>query len=150
MAAHHRQLQEWAEHCPENFANRAALSPPKSRVSKAELDAERLYEQAIRSARPGLVHNEAIAYECAAASTRRADSNGLRCLFAEARQSYLRWGADGKVRQLERLYPQLRKEELTPAQEDDRGARRTPRSRNRDQGLASYLERDRLRSCSTL
>ena len=25
LAAHHRQLQEWAEHCPENFVSRAAL-----------------------------------------------------------------------------------------------------------------------------
>src|SRR5262249_33555951 len=25
LTAHHRQLKEWAEHCPENFANRAAL-----------------------------------------------------------------------------------------------------------------------------
>ena len=25
LAAHHRQLQSWAENCPENFANRAAL-----------------------------------------------------------------------------------------------------------------------------
>ena len=25
LAAHHRQLQQWAENCPENFENRAAL-----------------------------------------------------------------------------------------------------------------------------
>ena len=25
LAAHHRQLQAWAEHCPENFVSRAAL-----------------------------------------------------------------------------------------------------------------------------
>jgi len=31
----------------------------------------------------------------------------------EARYCYLRWGADGKVRQLDELYPHLRKEEPT-------------------------------------
>ena len=52
LAAHHRQLQEWAENCPENFANRAALVAAEiARLEGRELDAERLYEQAIRSAR---------------------------------------------------------------------------------------------------
>src|SRR5262249_2484660 len=31
-----------------------------------------------------------------------------------ARQGYLRWGADGKVRQLEQLHPQLRQDERAP------------------------------------
>jgi len=42
----------WAEHGPENFANRAALVGAEiARIEGRELDAERLYEQAIRSAR---------------------------------------------------------------------------------------------------
>ena len=58
--AHHRRglgrppppAQEWAEHCPENFASRAALVGAEiARLEGRELDAERLYEQAIRSAR---------------------------------------------------------------------------------------------------
>ena len=65
LAAHHRQLQNWAENCPENFENRAALVGAEiARWRAATLDAERLYEQAIRSSRAnGFVHNEAIAYE---------------------------------------------------------------------------------------
>ena len=72
-------------------------------------EAMRLYEEAIRSARDsGFVHNEAIAYEAAARFYR---ARGL-ALFAdaylrEARDRYLRWGADGKVRDLERRHPQL-------------------------------------------
>jgi predicted ATPase len=68
LAAHHYQLQEWAENCPENFANRAALVGAEiARIEGRELDAERLYEQAIRSARAnGFIHNEALAYELAA------------------------------------------------------------------------------------
>jgi PAS domain S-box-containing protein len=33
----------------------------------------------------------------------------------DARYGYLRWGADGKVRQLDEMYPNLREEELAPA-----------------------------------
>jgi hypothetical protein len=52
VAAHHRQLEIWAEHCPENFENRAALVGAEiARIEGREFDAMRLYEQAIRSAR---------------------------------------------------------------------------------------------------
>ena len=51
LAAHHRQLEIWAENCPENFENRAALVGAEiARIEGRELDAEHLYEQAIRSA----------------------------------------------------------------------------------------------------
>ena len=68
LAAHHEQLRIWAENCPENFGNRAALVDAEiARLESRELDAERLYEQAIRSARAnGFIHNEALAYEVAA------------------------------------------------------------------------------------
>ena len=42
------------------------------------------------------------------ASTRRVASKRLRMLYLRnARQGYLRWGADGKVRQLDEMYPYL-------------------------------------------
>jgi predicted ATPase len=68
LTTHHRQLQVWAENCPENFENRAALVGAEiARIEGRELDAERRYEQAIRSAHAnGFVHNEALAYELAA------------------------------------------------------------------------------------
>ena len=48
LAAHHRQLQAWAEHCPENFAKpRRAARAEIARLEGRELDAQRLYEQAI-------------------------------------------------------------------------------------------------------
>ena len=51
LAAHHQQLEVWAENCPENFENRAAMVGAEiARIEGRELDAERLYEQAIRSA----------------------------------------------------------------------------------------------------
>ena len=75
-----------------------------------ELDAERLYEQAIRSARAnGFVHNEALANELAARFyAARGFEKIARMYLQDARYGYLRWGADGKVRQLERSHPWLR------------------------------------------
>ena len=110
LTAHHRQLQVWAENCPENFENRAALVGAEiARIEGRELDAERLYEQAIRSARAnGFVHNEALAYELAARFYAARGFEQIAELYLRnARYGYLRWGADGKVRQLEEMYPHL-------------------------------------------
>src|SRR5204863_6338423 len=68
LAAHHRQLEVWAENCPENFENRAALVGAEiARIEGRDLDAMRFYEQGIRSAHANdFVHNEALANELAA------------------------------------------------------------------------------------
>jgi PAS domain S-box-containing protein len=110
LAAHLRQLRIWAERSPENFENRAALIAAElARLEGRNPDAERLYEQAIRSARAnGFVHNEALSCE-AAARFYAARGVGVvaELLLERARDGYLRWGAEGKVRQLEAHYPQL-------------------------------------------
>jgi PAS domain S-box-containing protein len=110
LAAHHRQLEIWAENCPENFENRAALASAEiARIEGRELDAMRLYERAIRSAHAnGFVHNEALANELAGRFYlgRGLEKNGYAHL-RDARACYAVWGADGKVRQLDRLYPHL-------------------------------------------
>ncbi|HEY4446160.1 MAG TPA: AAA family ATPase, partial [Steroidobacteraceae bacterium] len=116
LAAHHRQLEIWAHHCPENFADRTALvSAEIARIEGRHLDAERLYEEAIRLAREhGFIQNEGIAGELAA---RFYAARGFEIIaqayLRNARYCYLRWGADGKVRQLDESYPHLR-EELSP------------------------------------
>ena len=113
LAAHHRQLEIWAENCAENFENRAALvGAEMARLEGRELDAERLYEQAIRSARVnGFIHNEALAYELAARFYAARGFDEIAHLYLQnARYGYLRWGADGKVRQLDQSHPQLRDE----------------------------------------
>jgi hypothetical protein len=68
LAAHHKQLEIWSENCPENFENRAALVAAEiARIEDRLLDAEELYEKAIRSAHAnGFIHNEALANEIAA------------------------------------------------------------------------------------
>ena len=117
LAAHYRQLEIWTENCPENFENRSALVGAEiARIEGRALDAEHLYEQAIRSAHAnGFVHNEAIANELAAQFyAARGFEKIARTYLQDARYCYLRWGADGKVRQLDQLYPHLREEERLP------------------------------------
>jgi PAS domain S-box-containing protein len=114
LADHHRQLEIWAENCPENFENRSWLVGAEiARIEGRTLDAELLYEQAIRSAHSnGFVHNEAIAYEVAARFyAARGFQKFADTYLLEGRYCYQRWGADGKVRQLDELYPQLREAE---------------------------------------
>jgi predicted ATPase/GAF domain-containing protein len=110
LATHHRQLAAWAENSPENFENRVLLVGAEiARLGGEAEKAAQLYEQAIRSARDnGFVQNEALAYEGASRFYRgRGFELFADAYLREARARYLRWGADGKVKQLERLYPQL-------------------------------------------
>jgi len=110
LAAHCRHLKEWAEHSPENFASRAGLLGAEiARLQDRVLDAERLYEQAIQTARTNsLLHDEATAYERASAFYRVRGFDEIAALYLQnARRCYLRWGADGKVRQLDELFPHL-------------------------------------------
>ena len=114
LAAHYRQLEVWAENCPENFGNRASLVAGEiARLEGRDFEAMRLYEEAIRLAHTnGFVHNEALANELAAHFyMARGFEKIAGAYLRDARYCYLRWGAAGKVRQLEQLYPHLREEE---------------------------------------
>ena len=114
VTAHHKQLQVLEENCPENFENRATLVGAElARLEGRDLDAMRLYQQAIRSARAnGFVHNEAVGYELAARFyAARGFEDFAHVYLRKARAGYLRWGADGKVRQLDEIYPHVLEEE---------------------------------------
>ncbi len=111
LAAHYKRLQLWAEHCPENFEDRATLVGAEiARIEGRVLDAERLYEQAIRAASGnGFVQNEATAYEVAAQFyAARGFETFADAYLRNARNCYDRWGAQGKVKQLDERYPRLR------------------------------------------
>jgi predicted ATPase/signal transduction histidine kinase/tRNA A-37 threonylcarbamoyl transferase component Bud32 len=100
----------WAENCPDNFANRHALVAAEiARITGDEAEADRLYEEAIRSARAeGFVQNEALAYELASRSYRARGRDLIADSYLrEARARYLRWGAEGKVAQLDEEHPSL-------------------------------------------
>ena len=75
-----------------------------------------LYEEAIRSARDnGFVQQEALAFELAARFyATRGFATFAHAYLRNARDGYLRWGAQGKVRQLDETYPQLRDEATAP------------------------------------
>ena len=107
---HHRQLEIWALHCPPNFETKALLvSAQIARIEGRIPDAEHFYEAAIGAAHDnGFLHCEAVASECAAQfySERGLGKIG-HVYLRDARDCYLRWGADGKVRQLDRIYPHL-------------------------------------------
>ncbi len=113
LAAHYRQLEIWAQHCPDNFEDRRALLAAEiARLEGRALDAERLYEEAVRKAREnGFVQNEALGNECAARFYAARNLPTIAsCYLRNARDCCLRWGAEGKVRQLEQLHPELREE----------------------------------------
>jgi predicted ATPase/signal transduction histidine kinase len=117
LKAYHDRLRVWSGSCPENFLDRYALvSAELARIQGRDPEAMRHYEQAIQAARQsGFVQNEAIANELASRfHAERGFETISDAYLREARYAYMRWGAEGKVRQLERLYPQLRETHAQP------------------------------------
>jgi signal transduction histidine kinase/tetratricopeptide (TPR) repeat protein len=111
------RLRLWAENSPGNFAHRYALVAAElARVEGARLEAIDLYEEAIRAAREnGFVQHEGLSNELAARFYRvRGFDRIADAYLREARSCYVRWGADGKVKQLDRLHPQLLESLPTP------------------------------------
>ena len=97
-------LRRGRDTVPRTSQIRAALVRAEiARLEGREADAMRLYEQAARSARDnGFVQNEALANELAAnfyAALRLETIS--HAYLRNARSCYLRWGADGKVRQMD-------------------------------------------------
>jgi PAS domain S-box-containing protein len=117
LVSHLKQIAVWADNCPATFANRAALVGAElARLEERELDAERLYEAAIHSAREhGFVQNEGLTHELAARFyAARGFETIAHAYLRNARHCYLRWGALGKVRQLDQRYPRLHGESSSP------------------------------------
>ena len=117
LPAHREQLREWADNYSPTFSDKHALvSAEIARLEGRDLEAMRLYEQAIRSAREnGFVQYEALAHEAAARFYTARGFEKVACVYlGDARYCYRRWGAEGKVRQLEQLYPQLREDSTPP------------------------------------
>ena len=110
LTQHREQLREWAENYPPTFADKHTLvSAELARLEGRDLDAMRLYEEAIRAAREnGFVQNEGLANELAAQFyLKRGIEKVAHSCFRDARYCYLRWGALGKVKQLDERYPAM-------------------------------------------
>ena len=118
LAAHLEQLREWSDNYPPTFGDKHALvSAEIARLEGRDADAMRLYEDAIRSAHEnGFVQCEGLAHEVAARFyAARGVETIAHAYLRNARHCYLRWGALGKVRQLEQRYPRLREESTRAA-----------------------------------
>jgi len=98
----------------------------------------RLLREAIRAAREnGFVQNEGLAHEVAPASTRRAASRRCPCLLQDSRYGIC-VGSRWQVRQTRRAVstPQGTRASAR-SDEHDRDSGRTPRARDRAQGIAA-------------
>ncbi|HWV95149.1 MAG TPA: GAF domain-containing protein, partial [Vicinamibacterales bacterium] len=113
LQRHEQELRASTANCPQNFENRASLVGAEiARLEGRELEAGRLYEAAIRSAREhGFVQNEALANELAARFyASRGFEKTAKAYLRDARDGYRQWGAEGKIRQLQAQYPYLAEE----------------------------------------
>ena len=113
MAALHDiagKLRAWAGHCAGNFDNRYLLVMAElARIGDRVPEAQRAYSAALASARAGgFVHNEALAAELAARFYAGRGFERPALAYARAAlEACGRWGAYGKMRQLERQFPGL-------------------------------------------
>lgn len=116
LREHTQYIEVWARQCPSNFSDRASLlAAEAARLEGRDLEAIRLYEDAVRAASSeGYVQNEAIAYELAG---RFYENRGFQTNAAHHLRSsyacYIRWGALGKAREFVKRYPYFLKEPTT-------------------------------------
>ncbi|MDI1436160.1 GAF domain-containing protein [Polyangium sorediatum] len=109
-------LERWADRCPENFQHKHALVlAERSRLAGRDVDAMRLYDQAIAAARDnGFTHGEAIAADAAVRFyVDRSFPTIAAAYLRLARAAYARWGAGGKVEKLDRRYAKLVEDPVT-------------------------------------
>ncbi len=96
-------LQVWAQHNVEDFKHKHELVLAElARVKGNQIEAQKLYEQAINSARhSGYLYVEAIANELAGRFHLDLDlKTAGEAYLKAANNCYRRWGAAGKVTQL--------------------------------------------------
>ncbi|MHC5614409.1 MAG: AAA family ATPase [Nostoc sp.] len=110
LELHQQQLQYWANHCAANFLHKSQLVAAEiARIQGRDLEAMRLYEQSIASAREqGFVQYEALANELGAKFYLEREFELIAKTYLQAaKNAYMRWGAFAKVKHLEESYPQL-------------------------------------------
>jgi predicted ATPase/signal transduction histidine kinase/ActR/RegA family two-component response regulator len=110
LGEHACALAAWGRSCPANFSASAALVAAEiARIDGDDSGAAQGYEQAIRlSGEENLVSVLALSYELAARFYRaRGFALIADTYLNQAASGYRRWGADGKLRQLEQQFPSL-------------------------------------------
>jgi PAS domain S-box-containing protein len=108
-----KSMRTWVDNCEENFNHQYLLVEAElARIGGEEMEAGRLYEQSIQSAREnGFIQNEGMACELA---SRFYQHHGLKTVsdvyLRKAGKCYAEWGARGKLQQLESQHPWLLQE----------------------------------------
>jgi len=101
------KLRIWSDNCPENFKHKYLLaSAEMARIDFKDLEAMKLYDQALEEARSGnFVQWEGMVNERA---YRFWKENGNECLadvyWRQAYICYNRWGAEAKIKLMENEY----------------------------------------------
>lgn len=112
IARHHSQLRTWAQEArsPSFDDKHVLVAAEMARLAGRGPDAQRLYDESIRTARMnGFAQYEAIANETAARFHGGQGSENLaHSYLLEARACYARWGANAKVQQLDEMHRDLR------------------------------------------
>ncbi|UQA56697.1 AAA family ATPase [Polyangium aurulentum] len=151
------KLKVLAKDCSDNFLHcHQLVEAERARLAGDTWRAAELYDLAIDNAQKGrFLNHVALGLELAARFYLATGRQRMaRVYMTEAYNAYARWGADGKVRQLEQRHPQLleRKEGSADAPNDWRGTTTSQSSLGLDldavvkaaQALAGELLLDRL------
>ncbi|MFL5350954.1 MAG: AAA family ATPase [Hyalangium sp.] len=119
------KLKRWAEHAPMNSLHRYQLVEAElARVRGDFLNAARLYEEAAGGARKNrYLNHEALCHELAgefflSIGRERLAHDSLR----DAAAAYRRWGAEAKVAQLEKRYPEVFMRKQAPVEDKSQTA----------------------------
>ncbi len=125
LTANLEKLKKWAEHCPQNYQHKYLLIQAEgARISGQDYQAMELYDRAIADAsEQGYQQNVALANEIAAQFyLSKGRTKFAKVYLKEARYRYLKWGASGKVRQLDERFCQLcSTTEITQTDTDHKG-----------------------------
>ncbi|WP_257448755.1 trifunctional serine/threonine-protein kinase/ATP-binding protein/sensor histidine kinase [Archangium lipolyticum] len=110
LERHQRQLEIWADNCPENFrAAERLVSAEIARCTGSTDEAMDAYEEALQTAREyGSYLQVGLAGELAARFWRERRLTTVALAYGrESREAYLKWGAHGKVQHLDARWPAL-------------------------------------------
>ncbi|MFC1886379.1 ATP-binding protein, partial [Thermodesulfobacteriota bacterium] len=103
-------MKTWADHCEANYLHKYLLiEAEKARVQGEDIQAMKLYDQAIESARKyDYINNQAIGNEVAAKFYLSRGLDKIAAMYMkDAHFLFGLWGAAAKVKQIEEKYPEL-------------------------------------------
>jgi predicted ATPase len=97
-------MKKWASFCPENFAHKQLLMEAElARIGDKDSEAQRLYKEAVTSAREaGFPLNATLGYELAGRFELERSREGEAATWLRtARDGYAKWGANAKLKAME-------------------------------------------------